>query len=170
MGDDKAKARSEYFAQYYEVNRESLSQKRKEKYENDPEYRERAKQAAKRRRKRLKKEREELRAKGLLPSSDRRTGPREPVEVLIGDSRMLAYTITVAAQKVGRSPDTLNYWAKKGLLPQTPVRSPRGERLYTDGMILIIKSAVMKRGEVSAKDGMFRQEILEGWRQLGLPV
>jgi hypothetical protein len=37
-------------------------------------------------------------------------------------------------------------------------------------MILVIRMAVTKRGEVSVKDGSFRAEIEEGWRNLGVAI
>jgi DNA-binding transcriptional MerR regulator len=83
---------------------------------------------------------------------------------------VLASTITVAAERIGRSVDTLNHWSKVGLLPVTPLRSPRGDRLYTDGMILVMKMAIMKRGQVSVKDQTFRAEIVSGWRELGVEI
>ncbi len=168
MGDG-ARNRRDYFAAYYEENQGQLSEKRRDKYASDPEYRERAKEAARRYRAKRREERERLRAEGKLPPA-RQTGPRKPVKVEINEVLLDAYTITVAAQKIGRSVDTMNHWSKIGALPVTPIRSKRGDRLYTDGMIRVIREAVQKRGEVSIKDATFYREIMEGWAQLGVNV
>lgn len=164
-----ARSRSEYYRTYYEDHRADLSDKRRTRYETDPEYRENAKEAARRYRQKKKAERDQLRAEGKLPPA-RPKGPRKPIEVSVNGTKALAHTITVAAERIGRSVDTLNHWSKVGLLPGTPIRSPRGDRLFTDGMILVIRMAVMKRGEVSVKDGTFKAEIENGWRSLGLEI
>ena len=164
-----ARSRSDYYRQYYEDHRDDLSDKRRDRYQTDPEYREKAKAAARLYRQKKKAERDQLRAEGKLPPA-RPKGPRKPVEVAVNGSRALAHTITVAAERIGRSVDTLNHWSKVGLLPITPIRSPRGDRLFTDGMILVVNMAVMKRGEVSVKDSTFRVEIENGWRELGLEI
>ena len=164
-----ARSRSEYYRTYYEDHRTDLSEKRRDRYQNDPEYREKAKEDARRYRQRKKAEREQLRAEGKLPPA-RPKGPRKPIEVEVNGSKALAHTITVAADRIGRSVDTLNHWSKVGLLPATPIRSQRGDRLFTDGMILVVRMAVMKRGEVSVKDPTFKEEIEDGWRGLGVEI
>ena len=162
-------SRSLYYSTYYSERRETLSERRKRRYRDDPEYREKAKANAREYRQKKKAEREQLRAAGKLPPA-RPRGPRKPVDVKVGGKKLPAYTITVAAERVGRSVDTLNHWSKVGLLPATPIRSRRGDRLFTDGMILIVKMAVMKRGEVSVKDSTFKTEIEDGWRDLGVKI
>jgi len=164
-----ARDRSDYYRSYYEENKDRLSDKRRDRYQNDPEYRERAKEAARVYRAKKKMERDKLIAEGKIEPVNR-SGPRKPVEVQINGRPSLAYTITTVAQEVGRSVDALNNWAKSGIFPVTPLRSGGGDRLYTTAMILVLKDAIQKRGTISAKDESFRDEVLEGWRELGLDV
>jgi len=161
------KDRKAYFQFYYAERKADLSQKRKDRYQADPEYRERAKEAARAYRRRKKEERERLRASGELPPA-RPKGPRKPVDVMIRGERCQAYTVTVTAQRLNRSVDTINYWTKVGLLPPTPIRSKRGDRLYTDAMIVVMQTAISRRGKVALKDTAFCQEILDGWREAGV--
>ncbi len=144
-----------------------MSKKRKGLYGNDPAYRKNAKASAQAYRKKKKEERDKLRAEGKLPPVKPR-GPRKPVEVKIGTAKHPAFTVTIVAQRLDRSVHALNYWTRAGLLPLTPLRSARGDRLYTDAMILVIKMAVFKRGEVSRGDTSFRQEIVDGWKDIGI--
>jgi len=167
MGDPK-KDRTEYFKSYYEDHREELSQKRQDRYRSDPEYRERAKQAAREYRQKKKDEKARLRAEGKLPEIPRAKGPRKPTSVVINGDVHLAYTITIVASRLNRSVNTLNYWTKMGLLPVTPIRSKCGDRLYTDGMILIMQMAILRRGKVSLGDSTFKGEIEAGWQGLGV--
>ncbi len=164
-----ARDRSDYFRTYYEENREELSDKRRDRYQSDPEYRERAKEAARVYRAKKKAERDRLIAEGKIEPASR-GGPRKPVEVQVNGRPALAYTITTVANEVGRSVDALNNWAKSGIFPITPLRSAGGDRLYTTAMILVLKDAILKRGTVSAKDESFCEEVLDGWRELGLDV
>lgn len=164
---DKRADRTEYFQGYYRDRKAELSQKRQNSYRTDPAYREKAKQAARDYRARKKKEKAKLRAEGKLPPA-RQRGPRKPVTVVLKGDRCSAYTVTVTAGRLGRSVDTLNYWTKAGLLPVTPLRSKRGDRLYTEGMILVMQMAIYKRGKVSRKDETFCREIIDGWVDLGV--
>jgi|GEM_PF-5467474 len=166
--DDNTKdGRKAYFQDYYLDHKAELSKKRHDKYHTDPSYREKAKAAARDYRRRKKEEREKLRAAGKLPPA-RPTGPRKPVDVMVNGEMCQAYTVTVTAQRLNRSVDTINYWTKVGLLPMTPIRSKRGDRLFTDSMILIMQMAISRRGKVALRDESFRKEIEDGWMEVGV--
>lgn len=165
----KRKDRTEYFQHYYQERRDDLSVKRHNLYHTDPEYREKAKQAARDYRRRKKEERDRLRAAGELPPA-RVRGPRKPVKVMVNGNTCLAYTVTLTAERLGRSVDTINYWTKVGLLPITPLRSKRGDRLYTDAMIVVMQMAISRRGKVALRDKTFYEEIRDGWIETGLEI
>jgi len=167
MAEEAKKDRKEYFQNYYEEHKTDLSQKRHDRYHSDPEYRERAKAAARAYRQKKKEERERLRASGKLPPA-RPKGPRKPVSVMVRGETHKAYTVTIAAERLNRSVDTINYWTKVGLLPVTPIRSKRGDRLYTDAMIMVMQMAISRRGKVALHDDSFREEIESGWKEIGV--
>ena len=166
----KVADRSDYFAAYYEVNKEKLAEKRRNRYQNDPEYRERIKEAARERRRRAREEREQLKVEGRLPPPKYKGGIGNPATVLLGDKMVPAYSITILADRVGKPLYVVQYWARRGLLPQTPFRSNSGSRLYTQQMINAVKRAVNRRDKISTKDDSFRLEIKAAWRSLGIAV
>lgn len=163
------RSRNDYYRSYYEGRKDKLSEERRGRYQSDPEYREKAKQSARNYRKQKKAERDQLRASGKLPPS-RPKGPRKPVSVSVNGSSVMAHTITVAADRIGVSVNVLNNWSKAGLLPVTPLRSPRGDRLYTADMIFVVRMAFLAREKVSVRDTSFRAEIEVGWRNHGVEI
>ena len=119
MSEDK-KDRSDYFKTYYEEKKDELSEKKKNRYHSDPEFRERAKEKARQYRKEKREERERLRAEGVLPPPDFTRGPRKPVSVMIMGNVQEAFSITTVCKQIRRSVHTVNYWTKMKLLPETP--------------------------------------------------
>jgi hypothetical protein len=161
--------RSEYQKRYYQDNREALSQERKRRYQEDPEHRKAILDRVKAYRNSLRDRRAKLRASGKLPPSHPR-GPREPMKVVVNGIGTVAFTVGRMAVELNRSKDVINYWTRIGLLPPTPYRSPRGDRLYTEGMAIVVKIAIGKRGRVSAGDREFTREIRQGWEGLGVVI
>jgi len=166
------KDRKAYFENYYQEKKGELLQRRNERYKSDPEYREKAKERARAWRAKKKQqrdeEREKLRAEGKLENEGKR--PRKPVLVIVGGRTLTAYPMKIVAEKLDRSVGAINYWSKIGLLPHTPIRTKGGNRLYTEGMILVMQMAISRRGRISKTDTTFRDEIIAGWEELGIPV
>lgn len=163
------KDRTEYFEEYYARRKVGFSQERKDLYRTDPEYREKVLDASRDYRKRKSAEREKLRAAGKLPPP-KPPGPRDPIDVMIEGDKCKAYTITTAAERLKRSTGTLNMWMNVGLLPVTPIRSERGDRLFTDAMLLVVGLAITKRVRISRKDKTFYSDIVDGWARIGVFV
>jgi hypothetical protein len=161
--------RSEYQKQYYRDKREVLSQERKRRYREDPAYREAILDRVNDYRTNRRDERAALRAAGKLPPSHPR-GPRAPLKVVVNGVSTIAYTVGRMAVELNRSKDVINYWTRIGLLPPTPFRSPRGDRLYTESMTIVVKIAIGKRGRVSAGDSSFTRDIRLGWEGLGVTI
>ena len=148
-----------YYKDWYEKNRGDLLARRRAKYRSDPEYAEKCKENARDYRKRAKK-------------TERKEGPqtreRKPVLVDVGGQQRKGWSVGHLAKRINRSVPTSNHWAKHGLLPETPIRSDGGARLYTDAMIMAVGEAVGRRGQVSRRDESFRSEIAERWQELGV--
>jgi len=168
LAKDISKDRSLYQREYYESHKEELSKKRKEKYQNDSEYREKVKEASRRYREKKRVEREALKKEGKWPKPKKR-GPRTIVMVNLNGKKVEAYTIPVLAKKIRRSISTVNKWITVGTIPKTPFLSKTGGRLYTDAMVLVIKMAIQSRGIVG-DDPEVRKEIVEGWKRFGIPI
>jgi len=161
--------RSDYQRAYYEKNRDKLSEERKRRYREDPEYRDTMLAQVRAYRAKKRKERERQRKAGLIAPAHP-GGPRAPLRVTVGGVSTIAYTVGRVAIEIRRSKDVINYWTRIGLLPQTPFRSPRGDRLYTEGMVLVMQVAIGKRSRVSSNDREFTHEIRSGWEGLGIAV
>ncbi len=163
------KDRREYQREYYDKNRESLSERRKRKYREDPERREAILASVRAYREKKRQDVARMREAGELPPV-KRGGPRPPLRVMVNGVNTIAYTIGRVAVEIRRSKDLINYWTRIGLLPQTPFRSPRGDRLYTEGMVLVMMAAIGKRSRVAASDSDFTTEIRRGWEGLGIKL
>ena len=142
-----------YFREWYEKNREDVLNRRRKRYREDPEYAERCRQNA-RARKRTGK-----------PASSKE---RRPVAFQYGGKVVSGWTVSHLAKRVGRSVPTIRNWVNSGAMPESPIRTDVGHRLYTDGMILVIRKAVSKRGRIKAGDQDFFREIADGWNELGV--
>jgi hypothetical protein len=131
-------AKNPYFAKYYEENREAVLDKKKERYKNDPEYRNKIKEASKARRQALAEEKKRLgiprKKKGDSPLWFRIQVGNEEVPV-----RM--YTVGQLAKRLGRKPQTIRVWESNGLIPEAMYRNTAKDRLYTELQIKLILAA-----------------------------
>lgn len=165
---EKSVDRSEYQRNYYQSRKEIRSEKRKLKYNEDPEYRAKAIERTKRYRDRKKQERQALIAAGVIPKRKKTEFVRQYID--IDGVKFTAFTIDELAEKVGRSSASIEKWYFSGLIPKTPFIGKRGERLFTDPMIRVVKSAVLLRGRVYVSDNSFREYVVNGWRECGVEV
>jgi hypothetical protein len=86
----------------------------------------------------------------------------------------------VLAATLGRTPVTLGLLERRGDLPQTPFRGVfrtadgeerPGRRLYTEGMITVVKKAFATRPRLirgRAAWEAFGAEVRAGWQRLGV--
>lgn len=146
---------SEYFAKWYAENREKLSQRRRDRYQNDAAYREKVLQNSKKSRKSLKEVTEDG-GSGRLVGAD-------------GVERN-CYTIGETASLLDVTRETVVQWEASGLMPQDPFgRSPR---CYTAGQVHGIKKAIAahrngtKRIHVRKGNIGFTAMISEHWNTL----
>lgn len=110
------------FTEWYQENREELLAKRRKKYRDDKEYRERQKDrsAAYRKKHRTKKDK-------------KRSGSF--VRVLVCRGRVeLVWSFSVLAKRLGSCVKTCDGWQRRELLPESPIRINR-TRYYTEHMI-----------------------------------
>jgi DNA-binding transcriptional regulator YiaG len=161
------------YRDWYERNKEALSKKRKERYHNNKEYREKVLDQNKEyRAKKAKEKPSQPKAKIRTPKH------RKPVQmeiVLKGKIHQLALVhVGAFARAIGRSVPTIHQWERVGLLPKTPFLlhgKNKHERLYSAEMIGVVRTALSTRGAtVSSSDQAFYQEIVDGWAALGVVV
>jgi hypothetical protein len=160
-----------YFRRYYEEKRDEINEKRKRKYDTDPEYKERVLQASRNYRKRKRKEKEQgesicrpVGLRGLQRIQD-------VIDEKVGDGNMIRLMSAEAfAQFLGRSVQSLSHWESKGVLPQSPYRGVRGFRYYTIGMMEVVRWWVKDRKRLFPVDPQMFSGIERGWEALGVPL
>ena len=174
MGDkDRA-----YYRTWWEKNRERVLEHRKDRYANDPEYRQRSAEYSRRSRQRKnQEEREAIRDSDDGPGGMATRIPRmrKPESVEWKGKMVKAYGIDVLCRAIGRSRVTVYSWERKGWMPKTELKSLRDEKLYTAGMIEVVAKLVKEYEEEGLTRGRHRfatcgkemcQKIQQGWDQL----
>jgi hypothetical protein len=180
MADEKSRA--EYQAAYWLDNKKKLSEKKAQRYANDPGYRTAIADSAERRRIKKAKERKRLIAEGKIPPRRKKRKPRSKVEV--NGELKFAFRLKEAARRLGKSKENMFYLIRKGVLPATPFVLSRSF-LYTDEMIRVMQTALEKREKgdipiddsihgkgdrILARDKKIRQMIVDGWAEAGVTV
>lgn len=145
-------ADNSYFAGWYEKNGSALNSDRRTRYATDAQYREKIlKRNQKARRFRSAKRRAEEKlvaaSKKLAPTGTWKT---LTVEMDVGGRKVetTMFTIGALAKAIGRGISTVRVWEKQGLLPETPHRSPRGDRIYTLDQVQGIQRELRKMGKL----------------------
>lgn len=149
-----------YYDEWYQENRKSLSERRKEKYEQDPEYRE----------------------KILKRSAEYRERQRDVTQVRIPRHQkprifnydgvdIPLYSIGAFAGYINRSVQSINHWEKGGLLPRTPYRvGERGFRYYSAEMMEVVRRIVGNKRRLFPVDKEMGDAIWNAWEELGVPM
>ncbi len=112
------------FSDWYEENKKSLLQKRKEKYRTDEEYRLKQKERSANYRSRQEKKKKE----------NRRSWSLARVIVCKGGRIELVWSFPVLAERLGISVKTCDGWQRRGLFPNSPIRVGKA-RFYTEYMV-----------------------------------
>jgi DNA-binding transcriptional regulator YiaG len=145
-----------YFRRYYNENKDDINEKRRTRYQN----KERSLAASKRYRDKRRKQ-GRVRVTRLSAARVYATGDGGKIHL---------YSVGVFATFVGRSSQSLSHWEKRGIMPDTPFRDSRGYRLYSRGMMEIVKREVGSKRRLFPVDPEMHQRILDSWEKLGVPV
>jgi len=149
-----------YFQGYYKENKEEILQKRKERYQNDPDYREKVLQSSRDYRRNQRK--------------DPRVKTRrfqKPIEGVSADGTgVRLHSVGALAILLQRSVQAINHWQKKGLLPDTPYRDSREFRFYTPAMMQAIQEEVGAKRRLFPVDPAMKTKIRAKWAASGVPV
>lgn len=136
MEKSNSKNKTEYFAKYYEENRPAILAKRRIRYKNDPEYREKMREKARERarrkaeeskRERVEKSRskaEDLRRKSLNLAT---FSPQQIKRWPVGDF----VTSSVVSEALNVSVGTLGNWIRTGVLPPPTISSTAGKHMFS---------------------------------------
>lgn len=149
-----------YYEEWYEKNKGAVADRRKERYEKDPEYRVKVLE-------RSSAYREERRKIPRVRVPRSRRGRVFEVD----GKRATLYSIGGFATWVNRSIQSLNHWESSGILPKTPYRvGKRGFRFYSKDMIEAVREIVGDKKRLFPVDDSMGKEIREKWESLGVPV
>ena len=108
------------FKRWYDKNKEKYNQERKNKYENDEDYRNKQLENNKSYREENKKDDFEFEINGQIVS-------------------VMLYTSNDVAKKLNCSITALRKWEQKGIIPESPLKDDKNIRYYTDNFIDLIK-------------------------------
>jgi hypothetical protein len=117
----------DYQKQYYEENKELISDLRKLRYRTDPAYREKLKR------------RSNARYRKRLKSPDKKLG----YTIKVVDNTTL-FTVKYVLGVIDRSRDFLDAWEAAGRIPKSTFVDARGWRLYNQHQIDLLDLAIGK--------------------------
>jgi len=141
-----------YNQQYYEQHRNTINERRKSKYQEDEDYRQKAIERAK---EYYARNRDKIR---------KRNRKRSMVVFPDGHTER-ALQISDLGERIGKKPFTIRTWLRKGLIPDSPLRRSR-IRYYTPKMITVVANALP---DTFRKDWEAVSEKIErGWERLGV--
>lgn len=142
------------FREWYELNGQRLNERRRSRYQTDPEYRDRVLKTNQESRKNRKRPSD-------APPSERRVARTKPEErrwktvdgEVAGLSEQL-FSIGAVAQTLGCSIQAIRLWERQGHIPATPIRSGKGkngDRLYTQAMVEEIRALLTAQGRLGGE-------------------
>lgn len=142
-----------YFQEWYRDNGDLLNKSRRERYRDDPDYREKVleqnREARRRRRKQTLKERREQRAASTTKPSQAWKSVNVELKGENGDKVVTKmFTIGAVARALDCSVQALRLWEKKGIIPETEYRYSKGDRLYTKEQIEMYREILLKQGRI----------------------
>lgn len=128
--------------------------KRRQRYANDPEYRERIKDSVRKNREAKKGE------------SQKRSFNRDKIVIINGEAVQL-FSSGKTASIVGVGSRTIENWEKKGLIPINRAKDPVGRRWYPADFVAFLAEHVADRQEHRCDE--WSRRVKDAWqmRQLG---
>jgi len=147
------------FQAWYADNGSRLNEKRRERYFEDPEYRQRVldvnQQYREKKKKIQKKERiQQRKAVRIRPTES----TWKTVEIDVAGVKTPMYTIGALARAIGRGISTVRVWEREGILPPTVHRSPKGDRLYSVETVAEIRKILKKEGRIDHPSQLRRKK------------
>jgi len=143
-----------YFRNWYEKNGDDLNERRRSRYHTDSAYRAKVMEQNRQARQKRRADRQ------LRTQATREARQFQPIrawrEVLIpleveGETCSIPmFTIGALAGAFGKSVQAVRLWERQGILPETPLRNTKGDRLYTLEMIETALRMLEARGRVDS--------------------
>ena len=146
MSDESRRA---YYDQWYEECGDELNARRRRRYASDPAYREKvldwSRGAREAKRKQTGEERKRITQFRKMVQSE---STWKAVDVEVDGRTVKMFTVGALARALGRSVSTIRVWERSGVIPETPYRSDRGDRLYPMSAVEKIRDVLVNRGKL----------------------
>lgn len=136
----------EYNREYYNKRKELISQRRKQKYWSDSDYRASVRNLSRNR----------------YRTTAKSTDPKIGYTVKRSDGIDL-YTIKYAAQVTGKKEETIRSWEKTGIIPASTYTDSRGWRLYTAAQIELLANAFRRHNSGEWTKEIVRDYLKNNW-------
>jgi DNA-binding transcriptional MerR regulator len=143
------------FKKWYEDHGDDLNRSRRKRYKVDPEYRARVQKMNRESRRRHKLEQETERRKLEknieIPTEKARPWKTVQASAMVGDKRVQAQLVTIGAlaRSLRCSVQAIRLWEKNGILPPTPLRNSKGDRLYTAEYVEMAVELLRAQGKLN---------------------
>jgi len=147
----------EYYQKWYAENREKVLQKRRERYKNDPDYAERVRANA----------RESSKNRKNIPKTGIKK-ERRPVLVEWNGKQVTGYSISHLAKRCHKTVGTIRHWIRNCTIPETPIKTEAGHRLYTESMIMVVAQVVASQERVPIGCQSTHEKVKSGWEKYGI--
>lgn len=136
-----------YFQEWYKDNKAELNKARRDRYAKDPEYKKRVLEANRSSRTRIRKSEKQAKEEAVRVKVG--GTPWRSKEVAVDESTTeKLYSIGALASALGKSVQAIRLWERKGLIPETPHRTSKGDRLYSADMIKEIYEKLRALGKI----------------------
>lgn len=168
---------SSTFKEWYKKNGKKLAERRKKRYEEDPEYRERRLREARRYYWLKKRRAEAIDARRIDPEKLEDLEPDRTITITITNEDDIRYGRDVmvpvfypksVAKLVNRSVQTIRLWSLKGILPEPAHRTAGDKRCYTKDEFKVIAENrhLLEYVTKNFAEGPFFVAIRDGWEKL----
>lgn len=162
------------FNEWYAANGKTLNKSRRSRYKNDPDYRERVlAQNKESREKRRQSQAVQKAAERKARKFKAKAEPWKTVEMVVKDKKgkeieVTVFTIGALAAALGCSVQAVRLWERQGVIPKTPLRSGKGDRLYTVEQMEMMQELLKKQGKLDEDKVRATSEPREFQRKIKL--
>ena len=154
-----------YSRAYYASHREELAERRKKRYQADPQYRDQDKARAMEQYRRRRDER--IKARNGEAVIQHVRGYNRPRIFLIGGQSVLVRCVLEFADRLGRNVQTVTAWERRGVIPPPSVVDEMCRRWYTDRHIEVVGLAVKKyHAAGNHRLSELKRIVWEAWNQV----
>lgn len=143
-GDERvgADVANTYYASWYAAHKMELADKRKQRYREDPKYRQEVLDRSKKRYQKLRQEKLSERAKN--PEPPRTRGRNKPQTKVIGGVKVDLFSVSEFADRVDRNVQTITKWEQDRIIPLPTHIDEYGRRWYSDDHMDTVASTALE--------------------------